>query len=363
MNFLRYLLLPVSLLYALVLHLRHWLFDVGILASQGHFGVPVICIGNLNLGGTGKTPFTEYLINKLSSEHNIGVVSRGYGRKTKGYVAATLESKPAEIGDEPLQIYRKFHHTIQLAVCEDRITGINRILTDFPSIDLIVLDDAFQHRKVKADINILLTPYKHPFYKDFLLPVGTLRDLKQAAKRADLLVFTKSPEPISVEHLVEARNKVPANLKTNFAYSKINYSQFEQPFTGERFADCPEQVVLVTGIARPEYISDYLKLHWPGLSTAGNLHSYEQADHHDYTPADLDKIAKIFDTFAAAKKGIITTEKDWVKLAPLVQRSNLKPFWLVLPIRFEMDNESVFLSRLKHKLAAVAVHANDEYLR
>ncbi len=214
---LRILLLPFSWLYGLLIALRHLLYDAGLFKSNGNFEVPVICVGNLNLGGTGKTPFTEYLIRTLSDNYKIGIVSRGYGRKTNGYLLATDQSTASEIGDEPLQIYQKFGNQIELAVCEDRTYGIKHLLTDRQGIQLIILDDAFQHRKVNADLNILLSPYDRPYFEDYLIPAGNLRDIKSAARRADMLVFTKTPQAIISSNF---RNQLPEHLKHMFWFKR-----------------------------------------------------------------------------------------------------------------------------------------------
>jgi len=363
MKFLRYLLLPFALLYGLVLRFRHWCFRVGVFRSTGNFGVPVICVGNLNLGGTGKTPFVEFLIRRLSTQYAIGVVSRGYGRKTKGFLLATIDSTAEQIGDEPLQLFQKFQQIIQLVVCEDRVVGINRIIEEFPHLDLIILDDAFQHRKVRADVNVLLSPYDQPFYNDFLLPAGNLRDVKSSANRAGMLVFTKSPVEIPEGHREVAKRLLPEKLRHQFYYSTIRYGSFLRPFTGERLKECPRELVLVTGIARPEYIIRYLESLQSEYKERINLRVLSFPDHHNYTSADLDKIAKIFDTFAATEKAILTTEKDWVKLAPMVAGTAYRQDWLLLPISFELANEELFLQQLKNKLTGFPATANNEYLR
>ncbi len=358
MKVLSYLFLPIALLYGSVLRLRHWFYDLGIFRSNGDFGIPIICVGNLNLGGTGKTPFTEFLIEQLSADLAVGVVSRGYGRKSKGFLLARPDVTAEQIGDEPLQIYQKYQHLIQLAVCEDRTSGINRLIEECPFLDVIILDDAFQHRKVKADVNILLSPYMPPFYEDFLLPVGKLRDVKIAAKRANVLVFTKGPDRVEESHRLKAGKVLPANLNEQFFYSKIDYAAFVNPFSAGQLSFIPEKLLVVTGIARPEYLLDKLTTQF----SASQIETLSFADHHHYTAADLEKIAKIFDTFAGEKKAILTTEKDWVKLAPLVAKTPLSDHWLIAPIKFRLEEEERFVSDLKNKLAELSANANHEYL-
>lgn len=350
MKSLRLLLLPVSLLYGSILSLRHLLYDLGVFKSKGDFSVPVICIGNLNLGGTGKTPFTEFLIEKLGSRHQIAVLSRGYGRKTKGYLLADPQCTAEEIGDEPLQIYRHFSDRISLAVCEDRCTGVEKLLKDRPETTLIILDDAFQHRKIRADINILLTPYSTPFFADHLIPTGDLRDLKSAANRADVVIFTKSPAiPDS-----KLKEQLPVKLSSASWFSSINYLDYRSAFSGEILASLPDQLLVVTGIAKPEYLMDQLRSEMTMDGAGNQLELLTFPDHHKYTEPDLIEIATLFDTFAGAQKAILTTEKDWVKLAPLIKEG--KEHWILAPIRFSIQQEDELLQAINEKLAAISAN-------
>ncbi|MES2628391.1 MAG: tetraacyldisaccharide 4'-kinase [Bacteroidota bacterium] len=343
MSSFRLLLLPVSWLYSLVLALRHFLYNTGVFKSHRNFGVPVICVGNLNLGGTGKTPFTEYLIRNLSATYTIGVVSRGYGRSTTGYLLADEHSTASTIGDEPLQLFSK--NRIALAVCEDRTSGIRQLLHDRPEISLIILDDAFQHRKVSADVNILLSPWAEPFFSDHLLPAGNLRDIKSAAQRADMVVFTKTaPDAANREKIL---NRLPPKLAKNTWFSGINYLETRRPFALEIHQPLPENILVVTGIAKPEYLLDFAK----SQSPQGIIGTLFFADHHKYTAADISKIASLFDTFATAGKVILTTEKDWVKLEPLLGSHTTRNHWAVAPIAFYVEHEDTFLASLSNKLA------------
>lgn len=332
----RIILLPFSLLYSCILWLRHLCYDLGIFKSTGNFGVPVICIGNLNLGGTGKTPFTEYLIAQLSDSFKIGIISRGYGRKTSGYLRANPHSTVEEIGDEPYQIFHKYQNRISFAVSEDRTSGVQRLLQEEPSLQLIILDDAFQHRKIRADINILLTPYDQPYTEDLLLPAGNLRDIKSAAKRADLLVFTKAP--------AEATTTPEAQEVQSRWISNIQYDQFRNGLSGEPVLQPPKELLIVTGIAKPSYLIKHLE------KSGSKAHQMSFPDHHKYTTADLDKIASGFDTFASPEKAVLTTEKDWVKLAPLADYHK-DWTWIIAPIRFQLQREEDFLAELKQKIA------------
>ncbi len=334
----RLLLLPLAWLYSLILGFRHFLYDHGIFNSNSGFSAPVICIGNLNLGGTGKTPFTEYLIRILSIKYKIGIVSRGYGRSTKGFILATTNHTAEIIGDEPKQILNKFHAFISLAVCEDRTHGITQLLKLKPEINLIILDDAFQHRKVSADINILLSPYEEPFHKDFLIPAGNLRDIKSAAKRADFVVFTKSPKGSSLNKLGYVEN-------SRYWLSEMAYDEITAVKSTSQEITVPFNLLLVSGIAKPEYLERHAK------SICRNMKSMIFPDHHKYTSEDILKIAHIFDTFAPDNKAILTTEKDWVKLSQLKELQSFNGQWLIAPIRFRLENETQFIEQLETALA------------
>lgn len=352
MTMLSKLLLPFSWLYGFILWLRHALYNTGVFTSHGKFEVPVICVGNLNLGGTGKTPFTEYLIKQLSQQFNIGIVSRGYGRETSGYLMATTNSTAKEIGDEPLQMYSKYTNLIKLAVCEDRTSGIQQLLKDQPQLQLIILDDAFQHRKVKADINILLTPYTKPYYNDYLLPAGKLRDIKSAANRADMLVFTKCPTLI--QHTEETRAKLPSKLAYNSWFSRIDYLNWIKPGSAEFVQHSQSEALVVTGIAEPSYLIKYVESQLNNHFGPKLVRSIPYPDHHKYSIENLEEIASLFDTFASAEKAIITTEKDWVKLAPLLENHHSRNHWIVVPIAFQLEQEEIFLAKLNQKIAEAA---------
>ncbi len=328
------------------------LYDIGIIKSHTAFNVPVICVGNLNLGGTGKTPFTELLISELHKHYRIGIVSRGYGRETSGFYLANDNTTAKIIGDEPFQIYQKFKNEISLAVCEDRKTGIDRLLELQPETEIIILDDAYQHRKIKAHINILLTTYGFPFYNDLLLPSGTLRDIRSAWKRCDFLVFTKSPRQIEKSHEAEAVNYTGLNLNEEIFYSKISY---QTPFnfllnTSETLL-ATHNILLITGIAQPipliEYISNVARI------PSENLLHKRYPDHHNYSTSNLQDIGEIFGTFAHDKKLIVTTEKDWVKIAQLLNEDLKKLPWFVLKIAFELTAQEHFNTRLMHKIEQV----------
>ena len=202
----RILLLPISFLYHIVLTIRHKLYDWHILKAT-RFEKPVICVGNLNLGGTGKTPHTEYLISLLKDDYHVATLSRGYGRKTKGFKLAESISTCEDLGDEPLQYFRKFPNLL-VAVDEDRVDGTRKLLCSPNRAEVVLLDDAFQHRPIKAGLNILLTEYQHLYCDDFLFPTGTLRDVRSAAKRAQIIIVSKSPKCLREEDKKRVINKL-----------------------------------------------------------------------------------------------------------------------------------------------------------
>ncbi len=221
MKTLRLLLFPFAIVYDLVTHARNWAFDKGFL-EQRSFSTPIIAIGNLSTGGTGKTPMTEYLIRQF--EGRIAVLSRGYGRKTSGFKMVEVDSAPSEVGDEPLQIKRKFGAKITSAVCEKRVDGVERLIGDNQP-DLILLDDAYQHRYVKADHYVLLTAFGDPYYNDFVLPAGNLRESRQGANRAHSIVVTKCPPDISQADMAKIKQKIKPLPHQQVYFSTIAYSE------------------------------------------------------------------------------------------------------------------------------------------
>ncbi len=297
--------------------------------------VPVICVGNLNLGGAGKTPFTEYLVTQLSESFQVGVVSRGYGRKTKGFIQVQNTDSPEKVGDEPLQMAKKLGYKANFVVCEDRNQGIQQLFKLHPSTQVIVLDDAFQHRKTKPHFNILLSPANQPYHKEFLIPAGNLRDIKYAANRADIVVQTKTTqEPSEIDwNILEQSTKRHRSWDLFSTYLKYSWLP-KSPNTSQ-------PIILVTGIANPQPLLQYLE----------EKHVIKQhlnyADHYSFQPKDIERIQSIFNKFADCKPLVVTTEKDWVKLAPLLKDSELKNHFsqLALAIGFH-EGEDVFLKRL-----------------
>lgn len=294
------LALPLSWLYGIGTELRNLLYDSGVLSSRS-FDIPVISVGNISVGGTGKTPHTEYLIRLLRQDHHVCVLSRGYKRKSKGFQLATPHSTIDDLGDEPMQMHTKFND-VRVAVDADRCHGIDTLI-EIQKADrqedsmVVLLDDAFQHRRVKPGLNILLTDYSRPIYKDHLMPTGRLREAAQNAKRADIIIVTKCPEDLSpteqnaIEQQIQPKN-----------WQRLFYSTF-------RYSELPKdsQVLLVTGIANPHPLEDRLR------EMGNEVLSLKFSDHHDYTPSDIESIRH-----KGEGRTIVTTEKDAVKLKEFV---------------------------------------------
>lgn len=348
---LTYLLTPLSWIYNGVMEVRNKFFDWRILPSV-EFDVPVISVGNIAVGGTGKTPHVEYLISRLSHDFTIGVVSRGYKRETKGFVLASPHSTPRTIGDEPYQIYKKFGRRIKLAVCESRRKGIAGLLKVYPEINLILLDDAFQHRYVTPAISILLTDYSRPLFEDKLLPLGRLRENTTALNRADVVVVTKCPYDMTP---IEARlfsKKLDLMSFQHLYFSRIKYMELQPVFEEEaRYSvnldmlGGKDSVLLVSGVCRPRSIVTRL------MKYSFRLRVSHFPDHHFFTRKDLEKISRQFEAMKGIRKIIVTTEKDAVRMAdnPYFP-AELKPFCFYLPIETEMwdsSSEEDFLNHLR----------------
>ena len=329
-------LLPISLLYHIVLKIRHKLYDWHVLKSTS-FDLPVICAGNLNLGGTGKTPTVEYLINLLHENYRVATLSRGYGRNTKGFQRADHQSTYETIGDEPLQYFHKFPD-IQVAVDEDRIEGVEKLITGKTAPEVILLDDAFQHRRIKAGLNILLTEYGHLYSDDFLFPAGTLRDIKAAAKRADIIVVSKSPKELTDEEKAQITKKLKPKEGQKVFFSYLEYESLK-PLNevAKQSSDYDTDAVLAfCGIADPKPFVEELKRRY---KTVDFLHF---ADHHAYTEIDIKAILKRFECLNGEKKIIVTTEKDAARLtnSPYFCHFESAPLYdLPVTVRFHVEEK------------------------
>lgn len=323
--------MPLSALYYCVLRTRHYLYDVGILKSWEP-PIKTICVGNLSFGGTGKTPFTQYLISTLKKDFKIAVVSRGYGRKTKGLRLVKTNNVSDEVGDEPLQIKNKFQDVL-VVVCEKRKRAIQWIKAQYPSINLILLDDALQHRAVKTDVNLLLTTYQNPFLKDALVPSGNLRDIKARAKAADAIIVTKCPKKVEV-----------LNFNQPTFYSAIQYQNW-QKVQGDFSESKIETILLLTGIAQPQYLKQYLQ------EKGKVVQHCQYADHHNFTINDLQKIDEAYQKINTSNKCILTTEKDWMRLQAFKDKIAKLDWQLAyLPIKIIVENEEALLKQIQQKI-------------
>ncbi len=320
----RYLFFPFSIIYAGIIKCRNWLFDKNILKSAS-FNFPIICVGNIAVGGTGKTPMVEYLIRLLQNDYNTATLSRGYKRKTKGFAIANNNTTALEIGDEPMQFHNKFKN-ITVAVGEERLVAIPQLLHDKPNTQIIILDDAFQHRTVKAGLNIVLTAYNNIYTRDFMLPSGDLRDVKSSMKRADIIVVTKCPGNISIKEKEKVIKELKLDEKQKLFFTEIIYTKPYHLFTNTTFEITANiAVLLICGVANPKPLKDYL---------TQKVNSYDMlrfADHHIFNSDDLNEVKKHFEKITSAKKIILTTEKDGVRLMKFADELKDYPIF-VLPI-------------------------------
>lgn len=332
----RILLVPFSILYGAIVWLRNRLYDRQVLKSTS-FNLPLICVGNLSAGGTGKSPMVEFLLKNLHTNYNMAVLSRGYKRKTKGYALARAGTNALEIGDEPMQFHLKFPE-VSIAVGEERIVAIPHLLQDKPETQVIILDDAFQHRAVKAGLNIVLTDFSNLFTRDWFLPTGDLRDEKSSYKRADVLIVTKCPPTLSLEERQQLEMEIKPLAHQRLFFSAIRYGQPYHILTRETVQLATElEVLLVSGIANPEPLKKYLH------EVADTYYELLYSDHHIFSIDDLNEIRKKFNQIQASQKLIITTEKDAVRLIKFEQQLQDLPLY-VLPIevQFLFGEEPVF---------------------
>lgn len=327
-SIIRYLLYPFALIYGVLVWLRNRLYDAGF-SSSIEFDLPVICVGNLSVGGTGKTPHVEYLIRLLQYRYTVATMSRGYKRSTQGFVLADENSNALRIGDEPMQYHLAFPD-VAVSVAEERMTGIPLLLQRRPDVDVILLDDAYQHRSVKAGLNVLITDYSRPFYSDYILPYGRLREGRSAYKRADAIIVSKCPENLSKESAAELRARINPLPHQTVYFSTIRYHAPYALISRDEVAWKGKHILLVCCIARPEPLVAYLK------AGAADLHVLSYPDHHYFVSRDLEEIRSAFTAWDVSDKLIITTEKDATRL--FLHRRLLEEWDLptaVLPIRID----------------------------
>jgi len=335
-NYLRLLLLPFSLIYAMAITLRKKLYDWGLMRSVTA-DLPVICVGNLAVGGSGKTPTTEYLV-RLLAEYRIAILSRGYGRKTKGFIIADDTATAETIGDEPLQYYQKFNN-VTVAVCEDRVNGIEKLKNNH---DLIILDDAFQHRAIKAGFNILLFEFRKLGTLQFLLPAGNLRDVFSSRKRADILLVTKSPVPLLHVAQQASINELQPNNNQKVLHSYLKYGELQHLYTKEQRSlesIKDHEIFLLTGIANPAPLIEELEKY------TKTIKHEEFRDHYAFKTEDISKFKSAFQSSAKNEKVIITTEKDSKRLKAVEFEHllvNLPVYFLPIEVDFFEEDKVTF---------------------
>lgn len=339
MKFYQVFLLPFALLYGLTLMVRNWLFTIRLIPST-NYDLPVIVIGNLSFGGTGKTPHIEYLIRLLREQFSVATLSRGYRRSSKGFVLVSKRSAYKHVGDEPLQFAKKFDN-IKVAVDENRAEGIEILRNKFPSLDVILLDDGFQHRQIRPGLSILLTDFHKLYTDDFVVPSGTLREFCCGAGRADIIIVTKTPKIFSPITRRRITNELHPRRHQKIFFSFIQYgdplmvtasSTTLEPYSSSR-------ILLFTGIANDYPIREHLKRH------CRELEVMKFPDHHPYTLNDLKKIKNHFDALPGRKKVIFTTEKDLMRLKTPELSNFLKRlplFYLPMTIEFYGDDKKQF---------------------
>ncbi|MEL0244346.1 MAG: tetraacyldisaccharide 4'-kinase [Flavobacteriaceae bacterium] len=328
MSLLRKLLFPLSLLFKFIQEVRNLLYDLNIIANT-KFNIPTISVGNLSMGGTGKTPMVEYLLSNLLIKYKIGILSRGYKRKSNGFLKLNEYSDISVVGDEPFIIQKTFPDS-NVYVCEDRVTGIQNILKN-DELDFIILDDAFQHRKLKTTLNIMLSSFSKPFYNDYIFPVGDLRESRLSYKRANIIIITKCPANLNQNEMNDIKLKINPLEDQKIFFTAILYKDI---LFGNKSVNINsiinKEILLVTGIAETDSIIRYLN------SRSIKFKHLEYSDHHHYSNNDINNILKF-----SRNSLVLTTKKDYYKL-----KDNIKNLlYLDIETRF-LKNEDQFLKEV-----------------
>lgn len=344
MKVLRIISFPIAIIYGLFVTLYHWLYNRGILSSKV-FSIPIISVGNLVMGGSGKTPHIEYLIRLLlDNNYKVAVLSRGYKRQSSGYTEVETSSNSANVGDEPLQIKKKFP-TILVTCDADRVEGITIIKQNHPETDVVLLDDAYQHRAVKPGLNILLTDFFKPFSSDRIFPMGNLREFTFGKKRAEVVIFTKSPDILSPIERRRLNDEVKLGYNQQSFFSYVRYNEvLPMPATKNNKAIDIEQlkkcsVVLLTGIANAEYLKYFVQ------SNSSDVEHFEYPDHYQFMLHDIKKVTQKIDNWYASNKIILTTEKDMMRLIYpeiLDLLKNYPVYYLPIEVAFHGEDEQQF---------------------
>jgi len=326
------ILYPFSLLYHFATSIRNYLFDIGYKKSF-EFDRFVVSVGNLSVGGTGKTPMVEFIINFLKEDYNIATLSRGYGRKTKGFRLASTDDDASTIGDEPMQFYKKFKN-VKVAVGEERAVAIPFILAEEPGTEIIILDDAYQHRYVKPNFNILLTPCSEPFYKDYVLPSGRLRESRKGANRADALIITKCDKALTDIEMNTIKKEVATYSPAPVYFTTTKYLDPQPVYRQCKWGD---NVMLFSGIASSEHLSNYL------ANKYNLVKELKFGDHHNYSEKDIKEIIAVFESLGFSEKCLVTTEKDMVRLQQsdiMNHMEGIPVFYIPIEIEFLKDGSN-----------------------
>jgi len=343
----RLFLLPFTLIYGFITGVRNLLFDLKILKEK-EFSLPIISVGNITVGGTGKTPHIEYLIRILKDKFNVAVLSRGYKRNTKKFLLVSNRSTYNEVGDEPMQIQKKYPG-IKVAVDRKRVNGVKNLINSFKNLDVILLDDAFQHRYVKPGLSILLVDYSHPLKNDFILPAGRLRERSVERKRAHIIIVTKCPSDITPVEKERLKKELILFPSQHVFFTTINYEDLSPVFNkNEQIISCDHcknekyNLLLVTGIANPQPLKNHLQSYFDIIS---EIHF---PDHHAFNEKDIIKIKDDFEKLPGKNKIILTTEKDAIRLQNFSNiAGSLAKVIYFIPIRVEFPgNQKIEFNRL-----------------
>ncbi len=335
----RVLLSPFALLYGIIISFVNFSYDVGLLKAS-KFSIPVIGVGNLSIGGAGKTPHIEYMIEMLKDYINVATLSRGYKRETKGFRLVQPNDTALTAGDEPLQ-YRRKYPDIVVAVSESRAYAIPQIIQQYPQTQTILLDDSFQHRSVQPGLNILLSAYDTLFTEDYLLPAGRLREWRSGYQRADIIIVTKCPENVSIAEKEKLIQDIQpkTHQKVFFSYYQYGYPYYFYDNTQRISLDKELNVILLSAIANTEYLLQFLD------KTVATIHEIEYADHHVFDRHDLEKIIRVYQNMGEGRKIILTTEKDAMRLEmhkDLLKNHNIPVFVLPAQVKFHFDEAKEF---------------------
>jgi tetraacyldisaccharide 4'-kinase len=351
------LLYPISLIYGLITGIRNLLYDYGIIPSR-EFRFPVICIGNITVGGTGKTPHTEYLVELLRKNFKVATLSRGYKRETRDFRIATSSALVREIGDEPVQIFHNFPD-VTVTVDRNRVNGVKRILKEYPETEVIILDDGFQHRKLTPGFSILLSDFERPFIRDHMMPYGNLRESKINMRRADIILITKSPEDLSAIQRRLIVKEINKSANQNLYFTSIRYKAPIAVFEnrkGNSGSDVSEGtgcgIVLISGIANPKPLKEHLQKSYQEI-----IH-LTYSDHHSFNENDLLNISTAFNNLKSPVRYLFTTEKDAVRLrefANIAEPVRSALYYIPIGIHFvnedkeEFDNLVIDYVRKNHR--------------